>query len=130
VSVSSSAPKSREGVVLVGFRPGTGASRRSAIEAAAGAKHLRTIGAGTHVLHVARGRVEQRIAQLRRYREVRCAEPDYVVHAAVTPNDTSYNQLWGLPKVKADQAWNVTMGSSNVVVGVVDTGVDYSHTTS
>ena len=39
--------------------------------------------------------------------------------------------MWGLwdadAGIKAPEAWDATTGSSSVVVGVIDTGVDYSH---
>jgi subtilisin family serine protease len=66
-------------------------------------------------------------------------EPNYVYQATVlTPDDTSYSQLWGLNNtgqsggtVDADidgpEAWELTTGSSDIVVGVIDTGVDYTH---
>jgi hypothetical protein len=58
------------------------------------------------------------------------------------PNDSAFGELWGLVNsgqavkgvtgtpdadIDADQAWNVTTGSSSVVVGILDTGVDFSH---
>ena len=46
---------------------------------------------------------------------------------AVTPNDPLYPQQWALPKVSAPQAWEITTGSSAVVVDVNDTGIDYTH---
>ncbi len=66
------------------------------------------------------------------------AEPNYIVHATATPDDTFYNDLWGLHNtgqtggtadadIDAPEAWNLTTGSSNVVIAVVDTGVAYSH---
>lgn len=60
--------------------------------------------------------------------DVKYAGPDYAVSlAAVTPNDTYYNRQWGLPKIKAPQAWDITTGSSSVLVGVLDTGINISH---
>ncbi len=58
---------------------------------------------------------------------VEYAEPDWLVEAIGTPNDPSYNQLWGMDKVKAPQAWDIQTGSSDVVVGVIDTGLDWTH---
>ncbi len=66
------------------------------------------------------------------------AEPDFVVSANFTPNDPSYGQLWGLHNagqtggrgdadIDAPEAWDVTRGSAAVVVGVIDTGIDYRH---
>ena len=54
-------------------------------------------------------------------------EPNYIVRGATTPNDGSYSQLWGMPLIGAPAAWDVTTGSTANVVGVVDTGVDYTH---
>jgi subtilisin family serine protease len=58
---------------------------------------------------------------------VEYVEPNYVVHAMDTPNDPMYNQLWGLPKISAPSAWDISTGSAANVVGVVDTGIDYNH---
>ncbi len=46
---------------------------------------------------------------------------------AVTPNDTKYDSLWGLPAIKVPQAWEYEIGANNVYVAVVDSGVDYTH---
>lgn len=56
------------------------------------------------------------------------AEPDYIVFATdTTPNDPGYNDLWGMLKIEAPAAWDVQRGTGHTVVGVIDTGVDYSH---
>ena len=54
-------------------------------------------------------------------------DPNYVLKADITPNDTNFSSLWGMNKIQAEAAWNVSTGSSSVVVAVVDTGVDYTH---
>ncbi|MEJ2100429.1 MAG: S8 family serine peptidase, partial [Desulfobacterales bacterium] len=75
--------------------------------------------------------------------DVENAEPNYIVHADISPpNDTYFSQLWGLNNTSQDvkgisgtydadidapEAWDVTTGSSNVVVAVVDSGVDINH---
>ena len=54
------------------------------------------------------------------------------------PNDPSFNKLWGLHNtgqtrgredadIDAPEAWTITTGSKNIVVGVIDTGIDYTH---
>src|SRR5712691_914656 len=117
----------RADTVLVGFQAGTAPVSEQAIVQAVGATDTEMIGAETHVLQVAPGTVPATIALLNVYPEVRYAEPDYDVHADQTPNDPMYNQLWGMPDIQADQAWDTTAGTASVVVGVVDTGVDYTH---
>src|ERR1051326_2652013 len=74
--------------------------------------------------------------------KVAYAEPNYEVGIGTAPNDTSYSLLWGLHNtgqtvgsvignggsdIGAEVAWTVTTGSASVVVGVVDTGFDYTH---
>lgn len=82
------------------------------------------------------------ISDLTRNSEVVYAEPDYIVHAIAIPNDPNYGQLWGLKNtgqailgvtgqtgadIGAQSAWNVTTGTQAVVIGVVDSGIDYTH---
>ncbi len=56
------------------------------------------------------------------------AEPDYYVTAIGTvPNDPSYSKLYGLTKISAPNAWDTHTGAKNVVVGVIDSGVQYTH---
>ncbi len=37
------------------------------------------------------------------------------------------SKLWGITKIGSQTAWNVTRGSSDVIVAVVDTGIDFNH---
>jgi subtilisin family serine protease len=60
--------------------------------------------------------------------DVEYAEPNYLRYAAATtPNDTFFSNLWGLNNINALEAWDITTGNSNVVVAVLDSGVDYNH---
>ena len=47
--------------------------------------------------------------------------------SAATPNDPRFNAQWYLKKIGAPAAWEVTTGSRDVVVVVIDTGVNYKH---
>jgi subtilisin family serine protease len=64
---------------------------------------------------------------------VRYAEADGTLAIdAITPNDPAFNQLWGLSSnsdvdIDAPQAWDLTTGSSSLIVAVIDSGVDYTH---
>jgi subtilisin family serine protease len=42
-------------------------------------------------------------------------------------NDPAINQAWGLKKSDAARAWSVTKGSRDIIVAVIDTGIDIKH---
>jgi len=54
-------------------------------------------------------------------------EPNVKVQAQFVPNDPYWSMQWGPQKIEADWAWNTTVGSHDVLVAVVDTGIDYTH---
>jgi subtilisin family serine protease len=77
--------------------------------------------------------VEEALEIYRGDPEVEYAEPNYLRYAtATTPNDTFFSYLWGLDNagdadIDGPEAWDITTGNSNVVVAVLDSGVDYNH---
>jgi subtilisin family serine protease len=54
-------------------------------------------------------------------------EPNLKVKVSLTPNDPYWSLQWGPKKIEADWAWNTTVGDSDLLVAVIDTGVDYNH---
>lgn len=67
------------------------------------------------------------IDELRMSPDVEYAEPNYLFQASLVPNDPSFSMQWGASKVGAPAAWDVMKGDPNIVIAVVDTGVDYNH---
>lgn len=78
------------------------------------------------------------IALLKSHQAIEYVEPDYQVSIARTPDDPRFDELWGLNNdgqtggtadadIDAVEAWDISTGSRDVVVGVIDTGIDYSH---
>lgn len=72
------------------------------------------------------------------------AEPNYIIRlrqpqqSAALPADPRFGELWGLDNsgqnagrvdadIDAPEAWEISTGSRDVVVGVIDTGTDYNH---
>lgn len=70
---------------------------------------------------------------------VQYAEPNYTrTLSALFPDDPLFDELYGLHNtgqtggiadadIDAPEAWDITTGSASVVVGVLDTGVDFTH---
>jgi subtilisin family serine protease len=67
------------------------------------------------------------VAALQSRDDVLYAEPNYLRHLEVTPNDPSFSSLYAMPLIGAPQAWDVTTGSRNIVVAVIDEGIDRVH---
>jgi len=64
------------------------------------------------------------LALLRADPRVRFAELDGIVHALRVPNDEFLPRQWSVTKTHAEQAWDLSTGSSEVVIGILDTGID------
>jgi serine protease len=57
-----------------------------------------------------------------------CAQPNYILRAFATePDDTLYSQQWHYPLINLPDAWDISTGSSDVTVAVIDTGVLLAH---
>lgn len=84
------------------------------------------------------GTAGQVIEALYRSGAVVYAEPDQRVRAAKTPDDPSFPLQWGLNNkgqsgglgdadIDAPEAWSIRTAANGVVVGILDSGVDYGH---
>ena len=93
---------------------------------------------GLRVARVAPEETERAIEALRKRSDVIYAEPNYIRRKEATPNDIRYGEQWAMKNtgqsggvvgadIDAEQAWNTTTGSRDVVVAVIDEGVDVSH---
>lgn len=78
------------------------------------------------------------LEDLRRNPTVLYAEPNYLLRIAALPDDARFSEQYALHNtgqtdgtpdadIDAPEAWDSTVGGSDVVVGVIDTGVDYRH---
>ena len=129
------------GELLVKFKPHvTRASSMSALSQVSlqSARAYRSI-PGLHHVKLGPGvQADQAMATYRKHPDVAYVEPNYIVSINATPNDPRFPEQWGLQNtgqtgftvdadIDAPEAWDVTTGSSDVVVAVIDTGVDYNH---
>lgn len=125
------APEFVRGRVLVQFRANTLAIKRRNLVAEAGGRDTGVLpSTGVHVIELPEGADEPAmVTALQSRPEVEFAELDRVVPPAeVIPNDPWYtNWEWHLRKIQGPTAWSTTVGDTDVVIAVLDTGVDGTH---
>jgi subtilisin family serine protease len=139
-SKSDMAARYVPGEVLVKFKTGTSASRMQVLHNALGAvkiKEIRHI--GVHRIKLPHEMsVEDAIKYYKAEPDVEYAEPNYILRKATIPDDPGFTNLWGLNNtgqtggtndadIDAPEAWDITTGSTNVIIAVIDTGVAYNH---
>jgi len=118
---------SRSDVLVLRGRAGLPRHVRRALVAAQGAEELHDIAAlGAVVVRVPHDRLAGVERALRRSGYFKTIERDARAVAADVPDDPEYHNQWGLPKIGAPAAWDLTHGSDSIVVAVLDTGVDAS----
>ena len=116
---------------------------RLAQESDANAEDVQPVGRGGLVRLTSRTRsATALLAALSKRPDVAFAEPNYIVRTFAEPSDQWFSFLWGLKNVgqpvngipgtpgadiRATEAWDLTVGSTAPVIGIIDTGVDYSH---
>ena len=94
--------------------------------------------------------IEQLVSQYRDHPDIELIEPNYYYYLAtencteadgqedITPGDALFTDLWGMNNtgqdggtsdadIDASEGWDIATGSPSVVVGLIDTGVDWKH---
>lgn len=66
-------------------------------------------------------------SKLKNNPEIEWAEPKFVYEINFIPNDPNYASQYALSKINAALAWDITQGDTSVVIGIIDTGVDWDH---
>ncbi|WP_213997513.1 S8 family serine peptidase [Arsukibacterium sp.] len=141
--------------ILVMFKPGVSKQERVAVVKRSGAslRQLDSQGRDIKMRHIADGRIAKinvpkgvsrdfLIKQLAANPAIEVAEPNYLVKALnvplAVPNDPSFGEMWALDNtgqnggtagadISAVEAWDITTGSRDIVIGVIDSGMDYNH---
>ncbi len=67
--------------------------------------------------------------KLNKLSEIEFSGPNSIISIHAIPNDPMYSDpgLWGLRQIYMPDAWEISTGSSTVLVAVIDTGIDYNH---
>ena len=93
------------------------------------ARHVSALAARRYVLSVPEG---QELTLVRAYssnEHVELASLNHIYETVLTPDDDHWSEQWNFDDdhLQAEAAWDIHTGSSNVLVGVIDTGLDYDH---
>ncbi len=67
------------------------------------------------------------IKALNKLPEIEYSEPVYIDKEDIIPNDPSYSNCWHLDKIQAHLAWDINVGSSDIVVSIVDDAITINH---
>jgi thermitase len=114
--------------ILVKFQPGTPDAAKADVNQRLGGKVTGVIpGIDVLVVSVPQNQAAEKAKAYGAEKNVKFAEPDYVATAIFEPNDTYFANQWGMTKIQAPQAWDVTTGSSDVKIAILDTGIDQNH---
>lgn len=124
--------------IIVKFRDkATEAAVRKAISE--GPSFHRFESSGAHLIPIPKRADNQEvlahIGALRELAGVEYAYPDYQIHTLLTPTDRLFTKQQGLDDsdvkrdadIDAPEAWDVSTGSRDIKVAVIDSGVDYNH---
>jgi subtilisin family serine protease len=117
-----------EGELLIKYKPEATVSARKTLNQRHALKVLRSFDhLGISHLKLPEGTtVKDAIKTLKLDAHVAFVEPNYRRNVRSTPNDAQWSSQWALRQIQMPYAWEVTQGSADVIVAVVDTGV-YAH---
>ncbi len=143
--------------VLVVFKPGVSQQERAAVLKTNGVslRYADADGLDRRSRYLADGRIAEiavpkgisrdaLLKKLSKHKAISIAEPNYIIKAISTerqqvlPSDPRFAELWGLHNtgqaggrvdadIDAPEAWEITKGSRDTIIGIIDTGLDYNH---
>ena len=126
--------------LLVRFEAGTTVTERAAVRRRAGVRlERKLLLPGLQLVRSEPGvPLTEAIRTLERQPRVRYAEPNWIATLDAAPNDARFSEQWALHNtgqsggtpgadISAVDAWDITTGSSDVVVALIDDGLRYDH---
>lgn len=118
-----------EDELLVKFKSGTASAASRSVNAEIGANVLEEFPdlGWQRVKLPADLSVSRAITDYEKFANIEEAQPNFYYHLTVAPNDARYAELYGMAKISAPAAWDLTTGSQATVVAIIDTGINYNH---
>lgn len=91
------------------------------------AKNIESLGKIIKVQFFENFDTESLISALQSDSDIEYAEVAKTYKVDFIPNDSLLAQQWALNKIKAIDAWDITQGNQNILLAIIDTGIDYLH---
>ena len=120
----------KPGEILVRFKEGTTAEQISALHQSFGNTVIKSIGRlRLQQVKLKEGlSITEAIALYTASENVENAEAHALRYPNKTiPNDTNFSSQWGLDRIQVPEVWDIVKGNPDLIIAVIDTGVDYLH---
>ncbi len=142
VGASAALPPGYEyepGEIIIKFKPGISSVQKDNILSELRSEQLKVFpGIKAEHRRLEGLTVEEAVARFADHPHIEYIQPNWHWYAVNIPNDPRFPDLWGMlntgqtggtpgADIRATQAWDVFTGSHDVVVAVIDTGVDWNH---
>ncbi len=114
--------------ILVKFLPDVPEEAKANVHRKHGGRVVDVIpGIDVQIVKIPENKVKEKVKGYRGEVTVKFAEPDYIAKVILTPNDLYFGKQWGMVKIQAPEAWDITQGSATVKIAICDTGIDQDH---
>lgn len=142
--VKDNKPAYKEGELLIKFKDGTTSAKKSSYVSENRIKKIKSFDSiNAELYSVNRGTSTQKaLRELMKSEDIEYVQPNYIYYPTSIPTDPFYSNLWGLNNtgqfiegrygendvdIDAPEAWDITQGTDDIVVAVIDTGIDINH---
>jgi len=114
--------------LLVGFHGGLSEADQEHVYTQHGGRKIEQLRAlNVHRIRVPSTSIDTIAGKLQRHPAVKFVERNRVLAPNAAPNDPYFPDEWHLTKIMAPDAWNLTLGSPNIVIAFLDSGIDATH---
>ena len=119
------------GELVVGLEPGAPSGAAQAVSATVQGFGGRIVDEIPEIsaikVMVPEGSEQAVMGMVQSLRDVDYVEPNYIAEMLAEPDDEHWDKQWDMRKIEAPRAWDLVKGSKDIVVAVVDSGIDYTH---
>jgi thermitase len=116
------------GELLIGPKEGVSDDDLENLYKGHGGKKIKSLSQiKVHHVKVPEHELEKVEAALRKNPKIGFVEKNFIAESTLAPNDPSYPTQWHLAQISTPGAWDISTGSSGVIIAVLDSGIDTQH---